>query len=213
MYDKYEQEWIGINKHPGKFGYFKKGNKDIDSQELKLYIPFHFWFCDNPGLYLPIIGITKHEVELHILTRSVEYLFNLDGQLAFTNTEPDVELWCDYIFLDEDEKRKFALEKKAYLIQQVQVYEKKMGTKASRVWLSSAQSRWGSCNNKNGLNLNWRLIMAPKGVIHSVVVHELAHTIKKDHSKAFWEIVYNHYPNYKKAKKWLKENELMLRWD
>ena len=126
MYDKYEQEWIGINKHPGKFGYFKKGNKNIDSQELKLYIPFHFWFCDNPGLYLPIIGITNHEVELHILTRSVEYLFNLDGQLAFTNTEPDVELWCDYIFLDNDEKRKFTLEKKAYLIQQVQIYEKKM---------------------------------------------------------------------------------------
>jgi len=126
MYDNHEQEWIGINKHPGKFSYFKKGNKNIDSQELKMYIPFHFWFCDNPGLYLPIIGITKHEVELHFLTRSVEYLFNLDGQLSFTNTEPDVELWCDYIFLDNDEKRKFTLEKKAYLIQQVQVYEKKM---------------------------------------------------------------------------------------
>ena len=126
MYDINEQEWIGINKHPGKFGYFKKGNKNIDSQKLKMYIPLHFWFCDNPGLYLPIIGITKHEVELHILTRSVEYLFNLDGQLSFTNTEPDVELWCDYIFLDDDEKRKFTLEKKAYLIQQVQVFEKNM---------------------------------------------------------------------------------------
>ena len=126
MYDKHEQEWIGINKHPGKFGYFKKGNKNSESQKLKLYIPFHFWFCDNPGLYLPIIGITKHEVELHILTRSVEYLFNLDGQLAFTNTEPDVELWCDYIFLDNDEKRKYTLEKKAYLIQQVQTFEKNM---------------------------------------------------------------------------------------
>ena len=126
LYDINEQEWIGINKHPGKFGYFKKGNKNIDSQKLKMYIPFHFWFCDNPGLFLPIIGITKHEVELHVLTRSVEYLFNLDGELAFTNTEPDVELWCDYIFLDIDEKRKFTLEKKAYLIQQVQVYEKNM---------------------------------------------------------------------------------------
>ena len=126
VYDKYEQEWIGINKHPGKYGYFKKGNKDIDSQQLKLYIPLHFWFCDNPGLYLPIIGITKHEVEIHILTRSVEYLFNLDGELSFTNTEPDVNLWCEYIFLDNDEKRKFVLEKKAYLIEQVQVYETKM---------------------------------------------------------------------------------------
>ena len=125
-FDKDEQEWIGINKHPGKFGYFKKGSKTVNQQELKLYIPLHFWFCDNPGLYLPIIGISKHDVELHIKTRSVEYLFNLDGELSFTNTEADVDLWCDYIFLDEDEKRKFVLEKKAYLIQQVQIYEKKM---------------------------------------------------------------------------------------
>jgi len=126
LYDKEEQEWVSINKHPGKYGYFKKGNKNIISQELKMYIPLHFWFCDNPGLYLPIIGITKHEVEVHILTRSVDKLFNLDGELSFTNTLPDVELWCDYIFLDESEKRKYVLEKKAYLIQQVQVYEKDM---------------------------------------------------------------------------------------
>ena len=126
LYDKDEQEWIGINKHPGKFGYFKKGSKNINSQKLKMYIPLHFWFCDNPGLYLPIIGITKHEVELHILTRSVEYLLNADGELSYTNTEADIELWCDYIFLDEDEKKKFILEKKAYLIQQVQIYEKRM---------------------------------------------------------------------------------------
>lgn len=126
VYDKDEQEWIGLNKHPGKFGYFKKGSRNQDPHYLKLYIPLHFWFCDNPGLYLPIVAITKHEVEIHMLIRSVENLFNLDGQLAFTNTEPDVELWCDYIFLDEDEKRKYILEKKAYLIQQVQVYEKEM---------------------------------------------------------------------------------------
>ena len=126
VYDKYQEEWVMINKHPGKFGYLKKGMKLPDPQHLKMYIPLHFWFCDNPGLYLPIIGITKHEVEIHILTRSVEHLFNLDGVLSFTNNEPDVELWCEYIFLDDDEKRKFILEKKAYLIEQVQVYETKM---------------------------------------------------------------------------------------
>ena len=126
LYDKDEQEWIGLNKHPSKYGYFKKGNRNEDPQYLKLYIPLHFWFCDNPGLYLPIISINKHDVEIHMLVRSVEHLFNLDGQLAFSNNEPDIELWCDYIFLDEDEKKKYILEKKAYLIQQVQVYETNM---------------------------------------------------------------------------------------
>lgn len=123
LYDINEQEWIGLNKHPGKIGYFKNGSKDIDSQKLKLYIPLHFWFCDNPGLYLPIVGITKHDVKLNIVTRSVENLFNLDGELSYTNTVPQIDMWCNYIFLDKEEKRKFLLEKKAYLIQQVQKYE------------------------------------------------------------------------------------------
>ena len=96
----------------------------IDPQKLKLYIPLHFWFCDNPGLYLPIVGITKHDVSLTLTTRSVENLFNLDGELSYTNTVPQIDMWCNYIFLDKDEKRKFLLEKKAYLIQQVQKYEK-----------------------------------------------------------------------------------------
>lgn len=126
LYDINEQEWIGLNKHPGKIGYFKSGNKNIDSQKLKLYIPLHFWFCDNPGLYLPLVGITKHDVKLNIVTRSVEHLFNLDGELSYTNTIPQIDMWCNYIFLDKEEKRKFLLEKKAYLIQQVQTYEKDM---------------------------------------------------------------------------------------
>lgn len=124
LYDINEQEWIGLNKHPGKRGYFKAGDKGIDPQKLKLYIPLHFWFCDNPGLYLPIVGITKHDVSLTLTTRSVENLFNLDGELSYTNTVPQIDMWCNYIFLDKDEKRKFLLEKKAYLIQQVQRYEK-----------------------------------------------------------------------------------------
>ena len=123
LYDINEQEWIGLNKHPGKIGYFRNGSKNIDSQKLKLYIPLHFWFCDNPGLYLPIVGITKHDVKLNIVTRSVENLFNLDGELSYTNTVPQIDMWCNYIFLDKEEKRKFLLEKKAYLIQQVQKYE------------------------------------------------------------------------------------------
>ena len=124
LYDINEQEWIGLNKHPGKRGYFKSGSKGIISQKLKLYIPLHFWFCDNPGLYLPIVGITKHDININILVRSVEHLFNLDGELSYTNTRPEIDMWCDYIFLDNEEKRKYLLEKKAYLIQQVQRYEK-----------------------------------------------------------------------------------------
>ena len=88
-------------------GYFKSGNKNIDSQKLKLYVPLHFWFCDNSGLYLPIVAINKHDINLNIVTRSVEYLFNLDGELSYTNTIPQIDMWCNYIFLDTKERKEF----------------------------------------------------------------------------------------------------------
>tara|TARA_B100000214_G_scaffold374973_1_gene359436 strand:+ start:1547 stop:2836 length:1290 start_codon:yes stop_codon:yes gene_type:complete len=126
LYDINEQEWLGLNKHPGKVGYFKSGEKGIDSQVLKLYVPLHFWFCNNPGLYLPIVAITKHDINLNMVIRSVENLFNLDGELSYTNTSADIDIWCEYMFLDSEEKRKFLSEKRAYLIQQVQRHESDM---------------------------------------------------------------------------------------
>ena len=121
VYDINEQEFIGINKHPGKRTYFKKGSRNIVSEVLKLYIPLYFWFCKNPGLYLPIIAITKHDININLITRSIEYLFNADGELSFSNNIPaEVDLWCDYVFLDQEEKRKFIKDKRAYLIEHVQ---------------------------------------------------------------------------------------------
>ena len=123
LYDKLNTEWIGINKHAAKTPYLDSGSTTSNGEKMKLYIPFHFWFCNNPGLFLPIIALKKHEVEFKFTLRSVEKLFNSNTTITYTNTKPNVKLWCDYIFLDKDEKMKFITEKKAYLIEQVQ-YEK-----------------------------------------------------------------------------------------
>ncbi len=103
-------------------------------------------------------------------------------------------------------------EAREYFISMLAEIEPQMRTRATRLWLSGAKRRWGSCNNTNGLNINWRLIMAPPAVIRSVIVHELAHTIRKDHSKAFWKIVRHHCPSYSRQKKWLRDFELFLAW-
>ena len=52
--------------------------------------------------------------------------------------------------------------------------------------------------------------MAPLEVIDYVVVHELAHTKQKNHSKNFWDIVKAIFPYHKKSKKWLSDNEYLL---
>ncbi|MBC7877174.1 MAG: M48 family metallopeptidase [Anaerolineales bacterium] len=75
-----------------------------------------------------------------------------------------------------------------------------------QVKIISAKTRWGSCSSNGTLNFTWRLIMAPLDVIDYVVVHELVHLRVKDHSSKFWKAVESIYPEYKKQRKWLREN-------
>lgn len=76
--------------------------------------------------------------------------------------------------------------------------------------LSGAQGRWGSCGPSGSVNLVWRLVMAPVEVIDYVVVHELAHIRRRDHSAAFWQEVARILPDYQKQRQWLKQNGAYL---
>ena len=75
-----------------------------------------------------------------------------------------------------------------------------------QVRLKTQQTLWGSCSSVNNINLNYLLIMTPMSVIDYVIVHELAHTRIKNHSKDFWQLVESILPKYKASKSWLKEN-------
>ena len=72
--------------------------------------------------------------------------------------------------------------------------------------ITSAHTRWGSCSYKNRLNFTYKLIMCPKDVIDYIIVHELCHTVEKNHSKNFWRKVKMILPNYKTYENWLKDN-------
>ena len=72
--------------------------------------------------------------------------------------------------------------------------------------ITSARTRWGSCNSKNELTFAWRLLMAPPEVIDYVVVHELAHTVHHNHGPKFWKLAGDILPNFKVHVRWLKEH-------
>ncbi len=74
------------------------------------------------------------------------------------------------------------------------------------MYVSDTSSKWGSCSHDNRLQFNWRLIMAPMLVLNYVIVHELSHTIHKNHSRSFWNKVRSMNPSYSQQIKWLKEN-------
>jgi predicted metal-dependent hydrolase len=80
-----------------------------------------------------------------------------------------------------------------------------------RVTMRNQKSRWGSCSRDKNLNFNWRLIMAPIEVIDYVVVHEMCHLGQMNHSKNFWNLVAETIPDYKVFRKWLRENQYLLK--
>jgi len=77
-------------------------------------IPLQFWFCRNAGLALPLIALQYHEVKVIVQLGTAAQMGA--GAAVDTNSK----LWCDYIYLDTDERRRFAQVSHEYLIEQVQ---------------------------------------------------------------------------------------------
>lgn len=80
----------------------------------------------------------------------------------------------------------------------------------SSLTIRDQRTRWGSCSSKGTLSFNWRLVMTPPTVLQYVVVHELAHLTVANHSALFWLRVAQFYPDFKKARLWLKKNGSLL---
>ena len=74
----------------------------------------------------------------------------------------------------------------------------------------SAKKKWGSCDNRGEIRLNYKLIMLKPEYIQYVCIHELCHIKHLDHSKKFWEPVAKFCPNYKKIREEMKEFSFCL---
>ncbi|MCD6673239.1 MAG: M48 family metallopeptidase [Burkholderiaceae bacterium] len=74
-----------------------------------------------------------------------------------------------------------------------------------RRWsLSSARTRWGSCSADGSIRLNWRLVHFPIDIVDYVIAHELAHLRELNHGARFWQIVGDLFPEYERARAWLR---------
>jgi hypothetical protein len=104
---------------------------------LKLYIPIHFWFNRNPGLYLPLVALQYHPIRINVSLRPLQQLF-YSTQLVANCTSTTVQnakitqmqFWGDYVYLDVDERRRFVSSTHEYLIEQLQ-YTSKTGIPAA----------------------------------------------------------------------------------
>ena len=112
-----------------------------------VYVPLQFWFNRNPGLALPLIALQYHEVRFNITLRDATDLVSVNPANSSANTVnkaavalpalKDMALYIDYVYLDVDERRRFAQESHEYLIDQLQ-YEgqEQITTQSARIDLT-----------------------------------------------------------------------------
>lgn len=134
LVDRHYGEWMDIwgelTTPQGKLaGYdIMVGNNTylLAENEQHLDIPLIFWFCRNPGLALPLVALQNTEVKLKI---QLETEANLVQTGTITSPSAmEMKLWVDYVFLDTDERRRFAQITHEYLIEQLQVNNFNIGT-------------------------------------------------------------------------------------
>jgi hypothetical protein len=85
-----------------------------------------------------------------------------------------------------------------------------LGVTFGAVRVKDQRTLWGSCSPDGNLNFNWRLTLAPPDTLDYVVIHELAHRVEMNHSRAFWAVVERACPDHRRHRRWLRENGAAL---
>jgi predicted metal-dependent hydrolase len=85
------------------------------------------------------------------------------------------------------------------------------GLGVTGVSIRNQRTRWGSCGRDGKISLNWRLVLMPAAVRDYVLIHELMHLKRLDHSPAYWKLVASACPGYRDARQWLRTHGPALR--
>ena len=109
----------GLGAGTGTSSIRQAGEAEGEMPEVVLYIPLQFWFCRNPGLALPLIALQYHEVKINLEFRTLAECCGVKTSVPSVSLG-GASLYVDYIYLDTDERRRFAQVSHEYLIEQLQ---------------------------------------------------------------------------------------------
>tara|TARA_B100000214_G_scaffold375479_1_gene362045 strand:- start:3636 stop:5105 length:1470 start_codon:yes stop_codon:yes gene_type:complete len=143
LMDRQTNEWMKVwdeltIDHNKKEGYkymtggFNTTNK-VSTNQSSVTIPLNFWFCRHIGLSLPLISIQYHDIILKI-EWGINSKINRGGSTSITSL---CEVWCDNIFLDSEERKRFGENEHEYLIEQVQTIDTVNQSPSSKFKLNS----------------------------------------------------------------------------
>ena len=146
------------------------------------------------------VSLDKKEIETFIIKHKnwIEKQINKSLELKRI-MEDDPGLTYEDIRCLADEALKVIPER-------VSFFSEKIGVSYGTITVRNQKTKWGSCSAKGNLNFNCLLMLAPREVLDSVIVHELCHRKYMNHSKEFYSEVLRVFPDYHKWDKWLRDN-------
>ena len=177
-----------------KIKWIKKKLELIEPQKNKLFIKNRVSF-----------DLLGKEIKITLLdgNNKIEWVDENNLKIFFKDQDDQKKLktffikWLKEIALDYFSQRAYEISK-LYAIP------------SNSILLSNAKSRWGTCNSKTEVRINWRLIQADPYVVDYVICHEFAHLTHMNHSRNFWNLVEKLCPNYKLAENYLKNKGFNL---
>lgn len=101
-------------------------------------------------------------------------------------------------------------EAKEYLPKRTQILSEKYKFKFNKIFIKNNKTLWGSCSGRNNINLNLHLLRLPDHLIDYVIIHELCHTVQKNHGKHFWKLMDSILGDSKKISKELRNYSIQI---
>ncbi|MDO6427469.1 SprT family zinc-dependent metalloprotease [Thalassotalea sp. 1_MG-2023] len=106
----------------------------------------------------------------------------------------------------------FKQQAEVFLTDKMACFSRQTNLLPNNLYIRQYKARWGCCDNRGHIKLNYLLMMLPESVIDYVIIHELCHLKFLNHSADFWNLVESFLPDYKMEKRWLKEHQHYLTW-
>jgi len=156
----------------------------------------------RPGGTLPLLGadIPVHAGPVHTDGEP----FRFDGQRFFVDNNQVNHVEAAERWFREYARRDFS--------ERVDSWGERIGVTPTRIQIRDQKTRWGSASAKGTLSFNWRLVFARPEIVDYVVVHEICHLIRLDHSPAYWALVESHLHDYRQRRQTLKKIGDSLVW-
>lgn len=170
--------------------------KTLEQYRKRVTVTNNFHIQD--GTYIPCFH-EQYQLSLSMAPRRTRALVKEDGDILHIEGSGKSAIKKALI-------QWYKKKAKDYFVGQSLIFAKRAGVSVENIRVRDMKTRWGSAAiARKSLTYNWRLALAPEAAARYVVAHEVAHLLHADHSKRFWGVVEQLYPEYKHHRKWLKQ--------